>query len=289
MIKNFSVPNPCHERWDQMQPQGNGRHCESCQKIVIDFTKMTDQQIIDHISANAGKKMCGTFKNSQLPPPQQEIHHREKAVLFLAAVLLVFGMTLFSCQSVAFGDKGTSDPVKQEEGCTFITGAMIVSPPPLLHKDSSKANNGSLYNGDTGPAVIEKTPIKEFTTGEIEIPEPIIKDTVPDPDELIVGMIFTEQMPEFPGGTVKMQEYLSDNLHYPKEASDKDIFGTVYINFLVRKDGTLDNFKVLKGIGYGCDEEALRVIKNMPKWKPGINKGKPVDVQFNLPIKFKLK
>lgn len=290
MIKNFSVPSPCHEKWDKMQPQENGRHCDSCQKVVIDFTKMTDQQIIDHLSANAGKKMCGTFKNSQLPPPpqQQKIHHQDKTLLFLAALLLVFGMTLFSCQSVDFGDKGTCDPLKQE-GCTFTTGIMIISPPPL-HKDSLKAINRSLYNGNIGPPVDDSVFTEESTTtGEIVIPEPIIKDTVPNSDKLIVGMIFPEQMPEFPEGTDKMIQYISDNIHYPKEALENEISGRVYINFTVKKDGTLDNIKVVRGIGFGCDEEAIRVVKNMPKWKPGIDHGKPVDTKFNLPIKFKLK
>jgi TonB family protein len=68
----------------------------------------------------------------------------------------------------------------------------------------------------------------------------------------------------------------------------KGVTGTVYITFIIEKDGTLTNAKVLRGIGSGCDEEALRVVNMMPKWNPGEQKGKPVAVQFNLPIKFKL-
>jgi len=70
---------------------------------------------------------------------------------------------------------------------------------------------------------------------------------------------------------------------------DKGIQGTVYVSFVVEKDGSISNVKALKGVGGGCNEEAVRVVKEMPKWKPGTDKGKPVRVQFNMPIQFKLK
>ena len=75
---------------------------------------------------------------------------------------------------------------------------------------------------------------------------------------------------------------------YPAAALEKGIEGTVYIAFIVEKDGSITNAKVIKGIGKPCDMEALRVIRAMPKWIPGTQKGNPVRVQFNMPIKFKL-
>ena len=79
-----------------------------------------------------------------------------------------------------------------------------------------------------------------------------------------------------------------DNVKYPKEAREKGIQGRVFITFIVEKDGSLTNFKVVRGIGHGCDEEAIRVAKMMPNWEPGKQRGKEVRVQFNLPIKFVL-
>lgn len=97
-----------------------------------------------------------------------------------------------------------------------------------------------------------------------------------------------EQMPEFPGGAAEMMTYLSGNIKYPEQAKDKGISGRVFLSFVVEKDGSVNQVKVVKGIGGGCDEEALRVVKAMPKWKPGLQKGKPVRVSYMLPITFKL-
>ena len=97
-----------------------------------------------------------------------------------------------------------------------------------------------------------------------------------------------EVMPEFPGGTAKMMDYLSKNIKYPEEAKEKGISGRVFLSFVIEKDGAVSNVKVAKGIGKECDDEALRVVKAMPKWKPGLMKGKPVRVNYMLPIFFKL-
>lgn len=97
-----------------------------------------------------------------------------------------------------------------------------------------------------------------------------------------------EQLPEFPGGADKLNRYLTENLHYPAQAKESSISGTVYVQFVVDKKGQISEAKVLRGIGSGCDEEALRVIKAMPRWKPGMQQGKPVKTLFNLPIKFSL-
>lgn len=97
-----------------------------------------------------------------------------------------------------------------------------------------------------------------------------------------------EQMPEFPGGAAAMFTYLSGNIKYPEEAKDKGISGRVFINFVIEKDGSVNQVQVKKGIGGGCDEEAVRVVQAMPKWKPGLQKGKPVRVSYLLPITFKL-
>jgi len=103
-------------------------------------------------------------------------------------------------------------------------------------------------------------------------------------------VVFTavEQAPGFPGGEKARMQYMLDNIKYPQEAKSKGIQGTVYVTYIVRADGSISDAKVLRGIGGGCDEEALRVVNAMPLWAPGKQKGKDVDVQFNMPIKFAL-
>ncbi len=97
-----------------------------------------------------------------------------------------------------------------------------------------------------------------------------------------------EVMPQFPGGDQAMMKFVAENVQYPQEARDKEISGRVMVGFIVEKDGSVNEVKVVKGIGGGCDEEAVRVVKAMPKWKPGKQKGKPVRVHYTLPLTFKL-
>ena len=97
-----------------------------------------------------------------------------------------------------------------------------------------------------------------------------------------------DEMPRFPDGETKLMEYIAQNISYPQEARDKGIDGRVFIGFVVEKDGSVSNVKVLRGIGGGCDEEAVRVVSSLPKWKPGIMDGEPVRVSYQIPINFKL-
>ena len=97
-----------------------------------------------------------------------------------------------------------------------------------------------------------------------------------------------ENMPEYPGGFDAMLDFINGNLEYPQEAKDAEIEGIVFVSFIVEKDGSLSSIKLLRGIGYGCDEAAMDVVRKMPKWKPAIQRGKPVRVQYQLPFNFKL-
>lgn len=98
---------------------------------------------------------------------------------------------------------------------------------------------------------------------------------------------FVEESPEFPGGIDALMDFLKSNIHYPQQAADKGIAGRVYASFVVDTNGNVVQVKILRGIE-GLNEEALRVVKAMPKWSPGRIKGKAVQVQYNLPIVFSL-
>lgn len=97
-----------------------------------------------------------------------------------------------------------------------------------------------------------------------------------------------EEMPEYPGGIKAFSEYFKSNLKYPNSANEKGIQGTSFFKFVITKDGNIDNVTVLKGMPNcpECDEEAIRVIKSLPKFKPGKQNGKPVNVWWNLPIRY---
>ena len=109
----------------------------------------------------------------------------------------------------------------------------------------------------------------------------------PDP---IIEVIFdvVEEVPEFIGGIEKLYEYLGNNIKYPDQAKDFSIQGKVFVQFVVWKDGTIRDVKVVKGAHKLLNKEALRVILQMPKWKPGKQRGKAVNARFTLPIKFRI-
>jgi periplasmic protein TonB len=113
---------------------------------------------------------------------------------------------------------------------------------------------------------------------------------VREEEEVVETEIFTvvESMPEFPGGAEQMMIFIAKNIKYPPMARESGIQGRVFVNFVVEPNGSVSNVKVLRGIGGGCDEEAIRVVETMPKWTPGRQRGKAVRVSFNLPVRFTL-
>lgn len=102
--------------------------------------------------------------------------------------------------------------------------------------------------------------------------------------------VFTvvEKQPEFPGGIKSMYKFLGDNIKYPEAASKANVSGRVFLSFVVSETGEVSDIMVLKGLGFGCDAEAIRVLKAFPKWSPGKQNGIPVNVRYNLPINFEL-
>ena len=126
----------------------------------------------------------------------------------------------------------------------------------------------------------EKQDAKEETV----VPEAVPTDSVAKEKAYDVA----EQMPEFPGGMKEMLKFLQDNLKYPESAKKNNLEGRVIVQFVVEKDGTPTEFNVVRSVDPDLDAEALRVLKTMPKWKPGMEKGEAVRVKFTVPVSFKL-
>ncbi len=145
------------------------------------------------------------------------------------------------------------------------------------------------------PIQTEELPQISTTTQEgdgsndIVIPESNGTGVVESAPEEIFTVV--EQMPDFPGGQEGLMKYLSNNIKYPAFEADNGITGRCVVTFVVERDGSISDVRVLRGVsgGPGCDKEALRVIKSMPSWKPGKQNGRAARVQYNLPINFSLK
>lgn len=109
------------------------------------------------------------------------------------------------------------------------------------------------------------------------------KDTLKENDEIFYVV---EVIPEFPGGDSGRMEYIRQNLKYPKYEIEHNIQGLVVVSFVVEKDGSITNAKILKSVSEGIDKEALRMVNTMPKWSPGQQRGKAVRTTINLPLRF---
>lgn len=136
----------------------------------------------------------------------------------------------------------------------------------------------------------EKVEQNQTTFVETDINDKIEIQDVKVEEAPVVEEIFdvVEEQASFPGGMDALKKYLGDNLKYPPMAKESGVQGKVYVQFVVFKDGNVGDIKVLRGIGSGCDEEAIRVVKGMPKWEPGKQRGRSVSSRFTLPINFRL-
>lgn len=133
---------------------------------------------------------------------------------------------------------------------------------------------GIVDAGDDANKAQEEIVVIE-STGEEEVKEDVIFQ-------------FVEEYPSFPGGDEALYKYLGENIKYPELARTNGITGKVYIGFVVEKDGSITKATIKREIGGGCGAEALRVVKGMPKWKPGKQSGKAVRTEFTLPVDFQL-
>ncbi len=162
-------------------------------------------------------------------------------------------------------------------------------PPPVVKPDNEVKEQPptvkELEVADPGQKNIKGDP-----NADIKIDEPVGNSDVKQVTEEDPNKIFTsvEQNPEFPGGDAAFGKYLGNKIRYPAIAKENNVQGKVFLNFTVERDGSLTDIKVVRGIGSGCDDEAVRVLKSSPRWKPGIQNGRAVRVSYTIPISFTL-
>lgn len=128
----------------------------------------------------------------------------------------------------------------------------------------------------------------DFNKGTDDVAAPIAKENAQITEDVDKPFLIVEQMPQFPGGEKEMMKFIAENLKYPGKAQEAGVSGKVVVNFVVGRDGIITQIKVIRGIGMGCDEEAIRVLQKMPPWTPGQMGGKAVPVYFTFPITFRL-
>ncbi len=300
----INIPNPCHENWFKMTPNEQGRFCGNCQKTVVDFTNFSPEDIQHYFTKHYGQKVCGHFKNEQLALiniqiPSAIIYQIPASRRFALALLIIFGTTLFSCtdnngnhaaiskievvdslsgnNQDALESSNSIKPTKTKEIKLFEprkqTGDDLIT--PNKNKLKPQINNNVLQGTVRGITSAHFEEEVEYTTG-------IVVQTIDS------NTIFTnpEIMPEFIGGESELYSFIKTNLRIPEIVKENNISGKVIVQFVIEKNGSISNIDVIKKLGFGCDEEVVRVINLMPYWTPGKMNDKPVRMKMVLPIKF---
>ena len=211
---------------------------------------------------------------------------RKKTTFFLIGLVFSLLLAYFAINIKSYEKQKVTLMQQQVENTPEemvpITEQKVKPPPPPPPKTVTQikivSNDVKIDdNVDIDVGANMNTKVEEYTP-------PVQEEDVQQQPVFVV----VEQMPHFPGGDKALMKYLATHIKYPALAKESGIQGRVFINFVVEPNGKIDHVKVLRGIGGGCDEEAVRVVEGMPRWVPGRQRGKPVRVSFNLPIKFTL-
>lgn len=173
--------------------------------------------------------------------------------------------------------------------------------PPVVKKDEEVKEEEKIVKQeemkeiDPGTKTVEGDKNAAIDTAKVKVEivekkeekeeEKVIEEPKPKEPEIFTVV---EQMPEFPGGEQERQKYLQKNIEYPPMARENGIEGKVFVQFVVNEDGSISDVTAIRGIGGGCDQESVRVVKSMPAWKVGKQNGQPVKVRFTMPVQFKL-
>lgn len=215
--------------------------------------------------------------------------NKNRALYFKIGLALSLGVSL-----LAFEWKSYDDPSL----VTIYTTPVIETPddlPPITEYERPKPKTTPQIVEVKNEEIVDTTQVIEFIeftdTGSVAIiDEPIDDggDEIPEekPDE-VFHFLAEGASPQ--GGMPTFYKFIKKNLKYPRQAKRMGIQGKVFVKFVVDKTGELTNIQVIRGIGGGCDEEAVRILKKSPKWNPGKQRGKPVKQQMTFPINFKLK
>ena len=175
--------------------------------------------------------------------------------------------------------------IEQEMVPITLPEKKTVPPPPLAVKPTDIIkiieDDNSMEEEDIMISTEDQENYVDLTAVDVIMVEPEPEDDVP--------FMVVEDMPEFPGGTAALMEYLRKNIRYPSICRENNIQGKVIISFIVNKNGKIVEPEVVKTVNPSLDKEALRVISTMPDWKPGMQRGKPVRVKYTVPVNFRLK
>ncbi len=222
---------------------------------------------------------------------------RNKVVCAVAALLIALVVGLYVTNSKTDKEPQTaateqptqladSNAASQEEAGETPDGKVADNNETI---SDGKPTNGNNNDGHSSPSQASSRPNKTTQNGQ-NAPEPVKSKPLNIPQPVNSNRVYdvVEQMPSFPGGISGLRTYLNQNIRYPAEAQENCVQGRVVVSFVVGKDGHISDVTVLRSVDPSLDKEAVRVIRNMPRWTPGKQGGEPVKVRYNVPVSFRL-
>ena len=222
--------------------------------------------------------------------PKADLEKRRGLYLEIGlVVILALALVAFNIKSYDKEVKEVNTRVAESEiDAEVLNTPPEELPPPPPPEQEIVATDLKVVENDEQP--INEVGLINAEDNANKAQETFVKVEVKEEEEVVEEEVFlvVEDDPEFPGGLSALSQYLASNIKYPQLAKENNITGKVFVSFVVEKDGSVGQVKILRDIGGGCGAEAVRVVKAMPKWKPGKQRGKPVRTQFNLPVDFSL-
>ena len=217
---------------------------------------------------------------------------KTKTMFTLLGLVISISIVILAFEWKSYDEKEEAmqlTQVVQEVEEMVIQTRQEETPPPPEEPQQAETTEFEIVDDDQelkNEFNLEAFDKKENVEGFIP-PKLAVEEEVVEEEEQTI-FIVVEESASFPGGIQEMTNFIKNNLKYPQQARETGTQGKVFVTFVVEKDGSLTDVKVLRDIGSGCGEEAVRVVKSMPKWKPAKQRGKPVRMQFNLPVAFTL-
>ena len=208
---------------------------------------------------------------------------RNKVVCAVAALIIALVVGLYVTNSKTDKEPQTA----ATEQPTQLADSIAASQEEA--GETPDGTNGNNNDGHTSPSQASSRPNKTTQNGQ-NAPEPVRSKPLYKPQPVNKNSVYdvVEQMPSFPGGISGLRTYLNQNIRYPAEAQENCVQGRVVVSFVVEKDGHISDVTVLRSVDPSLDKEAIRVIRNMPRWSPGKQGGEPVRVRYNVPVSFRL-
>lgn len=241
-------------------------------------------------------KLQGDFEDNDEDQPESWFT-RNKVVCTVAALLIALVVGLYVMNSKTDKEPQTaateqptqladSIAASQEEAGETQNGKVADNNET---RSDGKPTNGNNNDGHSSPSQASSRPNKTTQNGQ-NAPEPVRSKPLNIPQPVNSNRVYdvVEQMPSFPGGISGLRTYLNQNIRYPAEAQENCVQGRVVVSFVVGKDGHISDVTVLRSVDPSLDKEAVRVIRNMPRWTPGKQGGEPVKVRYNVPVSFRL-